>query len=335
VPFSQYDSFDVEDLWAWMEAYEQKTGGRLLALAHNGNLSNGLMFDDVTYSKKPLDRGYAERRMRWEPMYEVTQMKGDGEAHPVLSPRDEFADFETWDKASFGPQPKTKAMLPREYAREALKRGLAYEAKLGANPFKFGMVGSTDAHTSLATTQEDNFFGKVVPLEPSADPIRFEEVIAGRPAPKGRQIYARMTSAAGLAAVWSRENTREALWDAMKRKEVYATTGTRLVVRVFGGFDFTARDLHRSDFAKHGYDVGVPMGGDLKAAPKGKAPSFLIRALRDPDGANLDRIQVVKGWVDGAGKLHEKVYDVAWSESRKPGKDGLVLRALITSSACS
>ena len=207
-------------------------------------------------------------------------------------------------------------------AREALKRGMAYEAKLGANPFKFGLIGSTDAHTSLATTEENNMFGKVVPLEPSKDPIRFEEVIAGRPAPKGHQIYARQTAASGLAAVWARENTREALWDAMARKEVYGTTGTRIRVRVFGGWAFAASDLHRSDFAKHGYDNGVPMGGDLKAAPKGKAPSFLINAVRDPDGANLDRVQVVKGWMDAAGQLHEKVYDVAWSGNRKPGANG-------------
>ena len=244
-------------------------------------------------------------------------MKGDGEAHPALSPNDEFADFETWDKASFGPQPKTKDMLPREYAREAYKRGLAYEQKLGINPFKFGIVGSTDAHTGLATTEEDNFFGKVVLLEPSADPIRFDEVIAGRPAPPGHQSYARNTSAAGLAGVWARDNTREALWDAMARKEVFATTGTRLQVRVFGGFDYSAKDLARSDFAEHGYARGVPMGGDLKAAPAGKAPTFLIRALRDADGANLDRIQVIKGWLDAAGKTHEKVYDVAWSGNRK------------------
>ncbi len=318
VPFSQYDSFDPEDLWKWMQGYEKKTGGRLLAIPHNGNLSNGLMFDDVTYTGKPLDRDYAERRMRWEPIYEVTQMKGDGEAHPALSTYDEFADYETWDKASFGPQPKTKDMLPREYAREAYKRGLGYEARLGANPFKFGLIGSTDSHTALSTAEEDNYFGKVTLLEPSSDPIRFDEVIAGRPAPKGHQIYARQIGAAGLAAVWSRENTREALWDAMKRKEVYATTGTRMLVRVFGGFDFRAQDLYRSDFAKHGYDKGVPMGGDLKKAPGGKAPAFLVRALRDVDGANLDRIQIVKGWVDASGRQRERVYNVAWSGDRKP-----------------
>ena len=323
VTISQFDTDDAEKLWEWMAAYEKKTGGKLLAIPHGGNLSNGLMFDDVTFAaKKPIDRDFATRRMRWEPLYEVTQIKGDAETHPLLSTRDEFAKFERWDRGSFGPVPKTPDMLPREYARESYKRGLAYEAKLGVNPFKFGMVGSTDAHNSIASTEESNFFGKVVVLEPSADPIRFDEVIGGRPGPDKAKMYARETSASGLAAVWSRENTREALWDAMARKEVYATTGTRMQVRVFGGFDFNANDLERSDFAEAGYARGVPMGGDLKAAPAGKVPSFLIRALRDADGANLDRVQVVKGWLDTAGKTQEKVYDVAWAGVRKPGKDG-------------
>jgi len=326
IPLSYYDTGDPEDLWAWMAAYEKKTGGKMLAIPHNGNLSNGLMFDDVTLTtKKPLDRDYAERRMRWEPIYETTQPKGDGETHPALSRNDEFANFERWDKGSFGPVLKTPDMLPREYTREAFKRGLAYEAKLGVNPFKFGLIGSTDMHTGLVTTTEDNFFGKVAVLEPSADPIRFDEVIVGRvPADRARsnQHLARETSASGLAAVWARDNTREALWDAMARKEVYATTGTRLVVRVFGGFDFTAQDLERSDFAEQGYKRGVPMGGDLKSASAGKSPTFLVRAMRDADGANIDRIQVVKGWLDASGKTQEKIYDVAWSGDRKPGANG-------------
>jgi hypothetical protein len=323
VPFSQYDSFDAEDLWNWMASYEKKTGGRVLAIPHNGNLASGLMFDDVTFgSKKPIDRDYAERRMKWEPVYEVTQMKGTGEAHPLLSPTDEFAGFEIWDKASFGPTLHTPEMLPREYAREAYKRGLAYQSKLGANPFKFGLIGSTDSHTGLSTTEENNFFGKVSPLEPSADPMRFDEVIAGRTAPKGNQLTGRNTAAAGLAAVWARENTREALWDAISRKEVFATTGTRLKVRVFGGFDFAKEDLTRSDFAKNGYDKGVPMGGDLKAAPSGKAPAFLVRSIRDADGANLDRVQIIKGWLDADGKTHERIYDLAVSGDRKIGADG-------------
>ena len=324
LPISQYDTTDPEKLWQWMGDAEKSTGGRLLAIPHNGNLSSGLMFDDVTLTtKKPLDRDYAERRMRWEPLYEVTQMKGDGEAHPALSPNDEFADFETWDKGAFGVTVHTPAMLPHEYAREALKRGLQYEQKMGVNPFKFGMIGSSDSHTGLATTTEDNFFGKIAELEPSKIPERFNEPITGRFfSDPEKQNLAWQSSASGLAAVWATDNTREALWDAMARKEVYATTGTRLMVRVFAGYDFVADDVQRHDFAKYGYQKGVPMGGDLSNAPAGKAPSLLIRALRDADGANIDRVQVVKGWVDAKGKLHEKVYDVVWSGDRKLGKDG-------------
>ncbi|MXN66931.1 DUF3604 domain-containing protein [Stappia sp. GBMRC 2046] len=325
IPFSSYNSEDPEDLWDWMEKYESSTGGRMLAIPHNGNLSNGLMFDDVTLtSKAPLDRAYAERRMRFEPVYEITQIKGDGEAHPMLSPNDEFADYGTWDKGSFGPELKTPEMLPREYAREAWKRGMAYEVKLGANPFKFGVVGSTDAHTGLSTTQEDNFFGKVSMVEPTSDPVRFEEQITGRTTPDdpSDDIIHAQALASGLAAVWARENTREAIWDAFERKEVFATTGTRIRVRVFAGWEFSEDDLNRSDFARYGYDNGVPMGGDLFNAPEGAVPSLLIRAIRDPDGANLDRIQVIKGWLDANGETREQIYDVGWSGDRQPGADG-------------
>ncbi|MCG6928708.1 MAG: DUF3604 domain-containing protein [Acidobacteria bacterium] len=324
IPFSNYDSTDPEDLWAWMAAYEEETGDRLLAIPHNGNLSNGLMFDAVTLTDRtPLDRDYAERRMRWEPIYEVTQIKGDGEAHPSLSPNDEFADYGTWDRGSFGAA-KDPDMIPREYAREALKQGLAWDAKLGANPFKFGMIGSTDSHTGLATTQEDNFFGKATPAEPGA-PGRYEEKITGvNETPDGRDITIRhyQALASGLAAVWATENTREGLFDAMRRKEVYATTGTRMAVRVFAGWDFAPDEVDRPDFAQAGYDRGVPMGGDLRSAPDGASPSFMVRALRDPDGANLDRVQIVKGWHEADGSLQEKVYDVVWSGDRKPGADG-------------
>jgi hypothetical protein len=319
VPFSSYDSLDPEDLWDWMQRYEAETGGQVLAIPHNGNLSNGLMFDDVTLTDKdPLDADYAERRMRWEPVYEITQIKGDGEAHPMLSPDDAFADYGTWDVGSFGPELKTPGMLPREYAREAWKRGMAYEAELGANPFKFGVVGSTDSHTGLSTAQEDNFFGKAPMVEPTADPVRWEEQITGRLTPddpSDDQLHG-IGLASGLAAVWARENTREAIWDALSNKEVYATTGTRLRVRVFAGTDFSADDLARSDFAPYGYDNGVPMGGDLTGFDRGDTPGLLIRALRDPDGANLDRVQVVKGWVDAAGETQERVYDVACSDGR-------------------
>jgi len=326
IPMSNYDSTDPEHLWKWMADYEAKTGGRMLAIPHNGNLSNGLMFDDVTFtSRKRLDRDYAERRQRWEPVYEVTQMKGDGETHPLLSPDDEFADYGTWDKGSFGPEPKTRDMLPREYVRTALGRGLKYERDLGANPFKFGMIGSTDTHTSLATTEENNYFGKATPGEPSAEPGRFEEKITGvMEQPGGPDISMRhfQTLAAGLAAVWAEENTREAIWDALQRREVYATTGTRMTVRVFAGWDFTEVDVQRPDFARTGYRRGVPMGSELGTAPKGAAPRFVIRALRDVDGANLDRIQVIKGWLDAAGELRERVYDVVVSDGRKVGADG-------------
>jgi hypothetical protein len=324
LPMSVYDSEDPEDLWKYLEDYKTKTGGQVFAIAHNGNLSNGLMFDDVGFaSKKTLDRDYAERRMRAEPLYEVTQIKGDGEAHPGLSPNDEFADFETWDKGSFGAV-KEAGMIEKEYAREAFKRGLQYEEKIGVNPFKFGLIGSTDSHTTIASSTEDNHFGKISAVEPSNKEARFDEMVTGfLPDPQGRDysLYTRHSSASGLAAVWSRENTREALFDAMVRKEVFATSGTRLKVRVFSGWDFNKDDLNRFDFARYGYDHGVPMGGDLIDA-KGKTPGFLIRALRDPDWANLDRIQIIKGWTDAEGAAHEKVYDVAVSGQRKIGTDG-------------
>ena len=325
LPMSAYDSEDPEDLWQYLEDYKEKTGGQAFAIAHNGNLSNGLMFDDVTLtSKKPLDRDYAERRMKAEPLYEVTQMKGDGEAHPKLSPSDEFADFETWDKGSFGAA-KEVGMIENEYARDAFKRGLQYEEELGVNPFKFGLIGSTDSHTSIASTTEDNFFGKASEGEPIPNnKARFDEQITGYlPDPQGRDyaIYHRDASASGLAAVWSKENTREALYDSMLRKEVYATTGTRLKVRVFAGFDFIREDIHRADFASYGYAHGVPMGGDLTTNGN-KSPKFLVRAMRDPDWANLDRIQMIKGWTDKKGNAHEKVYDIAVSGLRHIGSDG-------------
>jgi len=325
LPMSAYDSEDPEDLWDYLAQYERKTGGKVLSIAHNGNLSNGLMFDDVTLTnRKEIDKDYALRRSKWEPLYEVTQMKGDGETHPTLSTKDEFADFETWDKGSFG-APKESEMLPREYLREALKRGLNYEEKLGANPFKFGMIGSTDSHTSIASFEENNMFGKVSELEPSNKPIRFEEMITGYlPDPKGRNysMYAYQTSASGLAAVWSRENTREALWDAMKRRETYATTGTRIKVRFFAGYNFERMDLNRADFVKYSYDNGVPMGADLNRNADEKTPTFLIKALKDPDWANLDRIQIIKGWLGEDGETLEKVYDIVVSDGRDIGSDG-------------
>jgi hypothetical protein len=304
-----------------MANYEAKTGGQVLALAHNGNLSNGLMFSEKTFTGKPIDRAYAETRMRWEPIFEVTQIKGDGEAHPILSPDDEFADFETWDKANIASSvAKEEWMLKHEYARSALQLGLKLEAKTGVNPFKFGMIGSTDAHTSVATTREDNYFGKFSQTEPA--PERYKHYVIKSLVDDKLSTLSSEEVASGLAGVWARENTREAIFDAMMRKEVYATTGSRILVRVFAGWDFKADEVERPDFAKRGYANGVPMGGDLTKAPAGKAPAFMIRALRDPDNANLDRIQVIKGWLDKSGKMQERIYDVAVSDGRKIGADG-------------
>lgn len=322
VPYTTQEpigSTDPLDLYKWMGNYEKKTGGTVLALAHNGNLSNGLMFPvDAQYTGRKLDRLYVEQRAKWEPMYEITQIKGDGEAHPLLSPDDAFADYETWDVGNLDlSEAKKPEMLQYEYGREALKNGLLLEARLGTNPYKFGLVGSTDSHTGLSTAEEDNFFGKHSGSEPSPDRMLHPFTKTKQGEFKGWQ-----TVASGLAAVWATENTREAVFDAMARREVYATTGPRMIVRFFGGWEYTPEDLNSRQPAFRGYEKGVPMGGDLPARKGGKAPTFLVYALRDPIGANLDRIQIVKGWLDAKGKTHEKVYEAAWSDNRKPDKGG-------------
>jgi hypothetical protein len=323
IPLATYagipgNSDNPRDLWKWMAAYEEKTGGNVLAIPHNGNLSNGIMFPAVEAFGKPLDRNYVATRARWEPLVEVTQIKGDSEAHPFLSPNDEFADFGTWDKGNLDLSVlKKKDMLQHEYARSALKLGLALEQKLGVNPYKFGMIGSTDSHTGLATADDDNFFGKHSGSEPSPGRMTHPFIKT-----KKATILGWETLASGYAAVWARENTREALFDAMERKETYATTGPRMLVRFFGGWDFQPADATTRSPAIVGYHKGVPMGGDLRQAPEGKSPSFLVAALKDPIGANLDRIQIIKGWQDRDGKLHERVYDVAVSDGRKIEADG-------------
>ncbi len=321
VPFSAFDSNNPEDLWNYLEAYEKKTGGQVLAIPHNANLSNGRLFALNTYAGEPMTREYAEKRMRWEPLYEATQMKGDSETHPVVSPTDEFADFERWDRANLAmTKPSTAETKPFEYARPALRNGLMMEDKLGVNPFKFGMIGATDSHTSLSSTEEDNYLGKYGIGTPSGE--RWKKLMAEGVEGRVTDLLEWETSMSGLAGVWATENTREALWDAMKRKEVYATTGPRMTVRMFGGFDFTADDVLRHDFARIGYEKGVPMGADLSKAPEGKAPSLMVAASKDPDGANLDRVQVIKGWLDGKGEVQEQIYDVAVSDGRKIGSDG-------------
>ena len=319
-PFTTSESFNPEDLWTWMGTYEKETGGRVLAIAHNGNLSNGIMFPVETNpaTGKSLSKDYAKLRGRWEPLYEATQIKGDGEAHPLLSPNDEFADYETWDVANLNMSVlKEDRMLQYEYAREALKNGLKMEDKLGTNPYKFGMVGSTDSHTGLATAEEDNFFGKHSGGEPNPD--RWHHPLAKF---GDNEIASSIMAASGYAGVWATENTRKAIFDAMMRKEVFATTGPRILVRFFGGWDFEEKHAKNRMPARIGYSKGVPMGGDLSKAPEGKAPTFLVAARRDPFSGNLDRIQIVKGWLDKKGNAHEKVYNVVWSDSDTRKLDG-------------
>ena len=323
VPFTMtapQGSPDPRDLWKYLTNYAQKTGGEALAIPHNGNLSNGIMFPlKEQWNGSKLDEAYVTQRDKWEPLYEVTQIKGDGETHPFLSPDDEFADYETWDVGNLDASvAKTDEMLAGEYAREALKRGLAIEAKKGTNPYKFGLIGSTDSHTSLATAEEENFFGKHSGYEPNANRMNhpFMETESGT-------LMGWQMVASGLAAVWAKDNTRQSIFDAMQRKEVYGTTGPRMRVRFFGGWEYTTQDLNSIMPAVAGYEKGTPMGGDLRAMPKdAKQPSFMVYALRDPLGANLDRIQIIKGWLDSKGATHEKVYDVAWSDGRVAGADG-------------
>ncbi|GAA6191005.1 DUF3604 domain-containing protein [Phaeobacter sp. NW0010-22] len=324
VPYTTQEpvgSADPLDLYKYLENYEAKTNGATMTFAHNGNLSNGIMFPmDAQYTGRAIDKLYVEQRAKWERMYEVTQIKGDGETHPFLSPDDEFADYGTWDVGNLDlSAAKTDDMLAGEYAREALKNGMLLEEKFGTNPYKFGMIGATDSHTSLATAEEENFFGKHAGYEPSAERL-------SHPFMKNDngELFSWQQVASGLAAVWAKDNTRESLFDAMDRKEVYGTTGPRMTVRFFGGYDFAEADLSSREVSAIGYLKGVPMGGDLTAAPEGKSPNFLIAALRDPIGANLDRVQIVKGWVGEGGKTHEKVYDVAWSGDRVADASGSI-----------
>ncbi len=312
LPFPSQGQKGPEALWDYMDRYESKTGGRMLAIPHNTNLSNGLAFMMTDPSGGPMSADYARRRAAREPLLEMTQYKGDSESNPVLSRNDEFASFGDagWEN---GNAPlttlKQPEMLGGEYAREALKRGLQVAQRTGANPYAYGFIGSTDSHTALASAEEDNFSGKFANEGPSGD--RAANIV--NPGIKESRIGWQY-QAGGLAAVWATANTREAIFDAMERREVYATTGPRMTVRVFAGWDFAARDF-KGDWVSAGYARGVPMGGSMK--PGKGTPSLLISALKDPTGANLDRVQVVKGWVDATGAVHEKVFDVVWSNPAK------------------
>lgn len=317
VPLASLDANNnTNALWTYMENYEKATGGKVLAIPHNSNVSNGTMFELTLPGGAPMTADYARRRAAREPIVEVTQIKGDSEAHPFLSPNDEFAGFGVagWELGDLAmTERKQSSMFAGEYVREAFKRGLLLEQKIGANPYKFGLIGSTDSHTALATGDEDNFFGKHTGNEPNPKRVMEPMNLGTREGRVGWHYLA-----GGYAAVWAKANTRAAIFDAMMRREVYASTGPRMTVRFFGGWDFKADDL-KGDWVRAGYQRGVPMGGELNPGAKG-APSFIVSALKDPIGANLDRAQVVKGWVDRNGKAQEKVFDVVWSDpaKRKP-----------------
>ena len=339
IPYTSLDSPRPEDLWTWLDKTAEEVGTDFVAIPHNSNISGGLMFPLVDSDGEGINTDYSRQRMRWEPIVEMTQIKGDSETHPRLSPNDEFADYETYEhliavegieqqsmftEGFLGTlSPEDRAVIESQekrivengdYARTALLRGLVLDSRSRGNPYKFGMIGSTDSHTAMASAEEDNFHGKMA--IDSTPGTKKEDIIPGTP---GWDM-----GAAGLAAIWAPENTRESLFDAMKRKEVYATTGPRIALRFFGGFDYTAGDASLNKLAEAGYQKGVPMGGDLSAAPEARELSFLIRAVKDPVGANLDRIQVIKGWLDDEGMPQEKVYDVAMADGRVAGANGKV-----------
>ncbi|MEM6579895.1 MAG: DUF3604 domain-containing protein [Pseudomonadota bacterium] len=314
MPYGSDQSQYPEDLWAWLETTSASTGSEFIAIPHNSNISKGYMFDTKTVRREPITPAYIETRLRWEPIVEITQIKGDSETHPSLSPNDSFAQFEPFDFYLQQEWQDYRAAAG-DYVRPALKTGLELEQEVGNNPFKFGLIGSTDAHTGLSTAEEENFWGKMaydsIPANKGGDALG------------GVEATGWDMAAAGLAAVWAEENTRQAIFDAMKRREVYATTGPRIALRVFAGWDFLPSDSTIADIATLGYAGGVPMGGELTSnVDPSKNIKLLISALKDPKGGNLDRIQVVKGWIDIEGKSHEKIFNVAWSGERSVAADG-------------
>jgi len=313
MPFSSADSPYPEDLWAWLEVTAEKTGARFIAIPHNSNISKGMMFAKRTLRGVPMTAEYARMRRRWEPVVEATQTKGDSETFPEFSPEDPFADFETYpwyiQQVRGGYEPR-----PGDFIRPALRTGLALEQTIGENPYRFGLIGSTDSHTGLASAEEPNFWGKM-----AYDSI--PENKQGRTIANGPTGWS--MSASGFAAVYADENSRASILDAFERREVYATSGPRIRVRFFGGWDFTSADLESADLVSRGYDRGVPMGGELEASDRaGAVPTFIIAVLKDPMSANLDRVQVIKGWIDGTGETFERIFDVAWSSDREIRPDG-------------
>ncbi len=311
-------------LWEGLGRLQEETGARFMAIPHNPNLSKGYMFSTTRLNGEPITAEFARTRMQWEPIVEVTQVKGDSETDPTLSPDDEFADFEPFN---FYLQPKPQGPSYRaaegDFMRSGLRRGLEIEQEIGVNPYQFGVIGSTDAHTSIASAEEPNFWGKMAKDSIPENKRDHDETDEENTYTPGVDtIDGWNYSAQGLAAVWAEENTRESIFEAFARRETYATTGPRMSLRVFGGWAYDAAAADADDMASIGYAGGVPMGGNLSTAPSDTGVQLLIRATKDPIDANLDRVQVIKGWVDADGKSHEKIFDVAWSDDRVPGADG-------------
>ena len=314
LPYSALNSPDPEDLWSFMGEYEKLTGGQVIAIPHNGNVSNGVMFSDKRVDGRDFDASYSAARQRWEPLYEVSQVKGDAESHPYLSPNDEYADFETWDQGNLRMEPKSLEMLEGEYARPALKNGLLLSEKYGVNPFKFGLVGGTDTHNALSTADDENFYGKFVDSLPSAE--RTSSTLGDRLWDNWR------LSASGYTAVWASQNTREAIFDALKNKEVYTSTGPRILLKFYGGWDYEEEHILQTDFFnKKAQVIGVPMGGDLDAPLNDKKPKFVVKVSKDPKSQNIEIVQIVKGWADNTGEVKEKVFTIGKSENKSGSKN--------------
>ena len=289
LPYSSFDSQNPEELWSWMDE-QREQGMELMAIPHNGNMSDGLMYALSQHEGKPITKEYAEARMRNEPINEVVQIKGQSMSHPVLAPNDEFADFELF-QYTFATVVPPPSRPQNSFVREAYQNGLRYQRDLGTNPFQFGIIGSSDGHNSAGPVEEDNFFGKFGVRDGTAE---------RRMNSTGRFMSSREMSAAGLAGVWAAENTREAIYDAMARKETFATSGTRLKVRLFAGYGLDGLDLTSENWVTSAYDSAVPMGGDIHNQD-GQAPQLAIWAIKDPEGANLDRVQVIKAYLDSDG----------------------------------
>ena len=306
-PTSSSESMYPEDLWEWLAETSTRTGAEFVAIPHNSNISKGYMFAETSLRGRDYDADLARLRMQWEPVAEVTQFKGDSETHPDLSPEDPFADFELYPHYIQQTASPYRAHVG-DYLRPALLRGLAMEGRIGVNPFQLGMIGSTDSHTGLSSAEEPNFWGK---FPRDSIPERKNANWRGSSGPTGWSM-----SASGLAAVWAESNSREAILEALRRREVYATTGPRIAVRVQASWDSGDPEAPTGE--------AVPMGGQLPVAPAGATPRISVQALADPQGAYLDRIQIIKGWRDRQGVTHERIFDVAASDGRVPDAQGQV-----------